>query len=128
MDQMFSAYGEITPSDEPYCESISLEHIEKLAVDRLENFKESDYVYLSNDLYADLMKQFGQTTRFSGPNGSYPQGNNLVRITTSAGPLEIKRVAGLTNFCHVGTATTFEHLEWIKVGIAFEEVFFGEEA
>lgn len=130
MDQMFSAYGEVTPTDQPYCElkDISLEYIEQLARTQLENFREPEFIYLSTDLYCELMKMLGTGLRYSSaPQTQNTQPPTLMKIMTSAGSLEVKKVIGIENFCHVGSETSFQQLEWIKVSKAFEEVFFGEE-
>jgi hypothetical protein len=59
-------------------------------------------------------------TRFTA-NVGQSLGPMIMQIMTSAGPLQVKRAPMLTEFCHVGDETSFEHLEWVRVGKIFEE-------
>lgn len=105
--------------------AICMDWIERRALDCLENFIDPESVYMSNDVYADFMKQMAAVSQFRQSHAS--TGINILRIITSAGELTIKRVPLLSNFCYVGTETSFQRLEWEKVNQEFEKAFFGEE-
>src|SRR5271170_4420474 len=86
MPNSFTGYGE---QDEwplsPWCEEISLEEIERRTNICAENFQCPDKCYLSNDLYADLLKQMAHSYGASG----YKAGMHIMTINTCAGPLDV---------------------------------------
>ena len=123
MPNSFTGYGE---SEEPiscWCEEISFAEIESRTVWRSENFLHSNKVYLSNDLYADLLKQMAHTYIVHG----YKAGMNIMTIQTCAGPLKVVQVPGLHNFCLVGTEDDYNLVERAKIDKAFEEIVFDGE-
>lgn len=103
---------------------ISPEWIEERISDGIMNLEQLDTIYMSQDVYAEFQKQQAGMARYSGV---LPHGVPIAGVVTSAGSLRIKQVPHLSNFCHVGTQTSFEQLEWIKIGQEFEKVFFGDE-
>lgn len=126
---MFSGYGETPQTESQYCteDDISMEHIERLANQRAENFLESDTVFLSIELYEKLKKDWAAKARYcNGGIGSYT-GPVRLQVNLSVGVLAIKAVPKLYNFCYVGTETSFKRLEWIHIDEEFEKVFFGEK-
>ena len=105
----------------PYCEEISFEEIENRAVRVMEDFRTADKVFLSNDLYADLLKQCSDKTQYRSQNiGSL----HVMRVHTTAGTLDVVRVPLLCNFCLVGTEADFNLVERAKIDKAFEEIVF----
>lgn len=125
---MFSEYGYKEPRQPLYNEEdFSIQHIEEQARIQLENFKNPEFVYLSTNLYKKLASMLMALQRYTAANPSNT-GMNLMSIHTSAGLLVIKCVPNLENFCHVGSETSFEHIEWIRVGMEFEKAFLGEES
>lgn len=124
-DLMFAEYGTISQIG-TWCteKEISMDYIEQLSLQALENFQDPDTCYLSTDLYGELMKSFAANYRYSG---SSINGAIVAKVITSAGELRIKQVPGLTNFCFVGSETSFQRLEWEKISQEFEKALFGEE-
>jgi hypothetical protein len=120
MPNMFAGYGESLEPKSCWCEEISLQEIEERALEQLENFKNPDKLFLSHDLYADLMKQFGHTYTPLGPKAPM----QLLKIMTSAGQLDVIQVPGLCNFCLVGTEDDYNLVERTKIDKAFEEIVF----
>lgn len=127
MDKLFEGYGEAKMDQSGWCpdHAICMDWIEKRAVNCMENFIEADSVYMSNDVYADFIKQMAQRARYSASN-SNTNGQDVIRIMTSIGTLTVKRIPILSNFCYVGTQTSADRLVWEKVSQDFEEAFFGE--
>lgn len=131
MELMFSEYGHKEPRQPLYNEEdFSIEHIEEQARIQLENFKNPEFVYLSDNLYKKLVSTLMALQRYTivNPLNSGNSGANVLSIMTSAGQLIIKRVSNLENFCYVGEETSLEQIEWIRVGVEFEKAFLGEES
>lgn len=101
--------------------AICIEWIERRALQLFENFQPVDTVYMSLDVYQQFLKSMSQKMRLSGPGSSGLL--TIAQIMTSIGPLVVKPIPHFSNFCFVGTATTYEQLEWEMVGQAFEETF-----
>lgn len=121
MPQQFAEYGLQSEWPlNPWCEEISLEEIERRASICSENLQCPDKCYLSNDLYADLLKQMA---RFYGVGG-YKSGMHIMTINTCAGLLNVIQVPGLCNFCLIGTEDDYNLVEKAKIDKAFEEIVF----
>lgn len=128
MDQMFSEYGYKEPRLPLYSEEdFSIEHIEEQSRIQLENFKNPEFVYLSDNLYKKIVHDLLSRQRFSFASDSLNSGYQVMTINTSAGPLKVKSVSNLENFCYVGEETSLEQIEWIRVGLEFEKIFLGAE-
>ena len=129
MDPMFSEYGYKEPSKQPLYseEDFSINTIDKLALIEMENFKTPEFVYLSTNLYKKIQFELNAKMSYSS---SYKDVTSLafMSIYTSAGPLSIKHVPRLENFCYVGTETSFEQIEWVRIQVEFEKIFLGEES
>lgn len=106
-------------------ELISIDYIDELAMDRMENFQDSTTVYLSHDVYARLHKEFIRWQRYASGN-DMNQPMTISSIVTSTGQLNVKRIPHLSNFCYVGTEASFQRLEWAQIDEQFEKIFFGE--
>ena len=126
MDPMFNEYGYKEPRQPLYNEEdFSIEHIEEQARIQLENFKNPEFVYLSENLYKKILCELLSHQRFMAPD-SFLSVSQVMAINTSAGQLTIKPVPNLENFCYVGDETSLEQIEWIRVGLEFEKIFLGE--
>jgi len=123
MPNMFAGYGESLEPISCWCEEISITEIEYRAVRLMEDFKSPDKVYLSNDLYTDLLKQMAHTHTATG----YKAGMHIMKIMTSAGSLDVVQVPGMINFCLVGTEDDYNLVEKAKIDKAFEEIVFDGE-
>jgi hypothetical protein len=99
---------------------ISVEHINHLACEAAENYVDVDTAYLSSDLFSELLKEMANVAKFAGFSVANT-GYNSVSIMTVVGPIQVKAVSGLMNFCHVGNESTYNRLEWIKIDRIFEE-------
>ena len=124
MAQLFAEYG--SQSEWPlnsWCEEISPMEIERRASICSENFQCPDKCYLSNDLYADLLKQMAHSYGVGG----YKSGMHIMTINTCAGPLNIVQVPGLCNFCLIGTENDYNLVERAKIDKEFEEIVFNGE-
>jgi hypothetical protein len=124
MPQQWAGYGESLEPISCWCEEISLEEINNRTYRLLEEFKSPDKVFLSLDLYADLLKSVNIHTYdilcSEGPN-------TLLTINTAAGTLSVVRVPFLCNFCLVGTEDDYNLVERAKIDQAFEEIVFDGE-
>ncbi len=105
---------------------ISIEHISNLACSAVENFIDADTAYISPDLFSELEKEFAEAAKHVAGRNYFSSGINGLSIMTLVGPINIKVVSGLMNFCHVGNESTYNRLEWIKIGEAFEKEILGE--
>ena len=124
MPNSFAGYGEQSNWPlSPWCEEISLSEIEQRASICSENFQCPDKVYLSNDLYADLLKQMAHSY---GAHG-YKAGMHIMTINTCVGLLKVIQVPGLHNFCLVGTEDDYNLVERTRIDKAFEEIVFDGE-
>ena len=119
---------EIKAPRQPICyeDNISIEYIEKLALIQLENFKSPEFVYLSTNLYKKLIFTLESQNSYNSPNAK-GRGFQIFSIMTSAGELTIKELSSIEDFCYVGSETSFEQIEWVRVGMEFEEAFLGVE-
>jgi hypothetical protein len=106
-----------------YCpdNGVSIEWIEERAVYLMENFIEADSVYMSEDIHKQFMWSMVAKTRH--PVGGHHTVSTVTQIITSGGPLIIKMVPGMCNFCHVGTNASYSDLIRIQVDEEFEKVF-----
>ena len=114
---------------QPSCllEDFSIEKIEHLTLIELENFKTPEFVYLSLDLYAKLRKIAAASIMYKSNYSDIPDTlHGITSINTSAGPLRVTVINHLTNFLHVGSETSFEHIEWIRISREFEDQVLGE--
>lgn len=128
MDPQFSEYGHKELRQPIYNEEdFSIDHIEELARIQVENFQSPEFVYLSTNLYKKLASMLMALQRYTAANPSNT-GMNVMSIHTSAGLLTIKCIPNLENFCHVGSETSFEQIEWVRVAAEFEKAFLGEES
>lgn len=107
-----------------YCphNGVSMEWIEERANYLLENFQDADSVYMSEDIHTQFMQSMVTKTRHTigGMPGSAPL---ITQVMTSGGPLTVKMVPGLSNFCHIGTNASYSDLIRIQVDEEFEKVF-----
>ena len=117
MRNSFAGYGEQEQVVTCYCEEISLEEIEQRSNILWENFRMSDKVYISNDLYADLLKQCAHSHNLPAPH-------TIMKIRVPCGELDVIRVSGMSNFCLVGTESDYNLVERAKIDKAFEEIVF----
>lgn len=119
---MFEGYGKTLNQGDWWCPdgTVSMQYIEDKAVQCVENFQEVDTLYVSEDVYRHLMLEFASMMRMNGPVDP-TMGLNIAIIQTTAGPLTIKRVPMLDNFCFVGTNETYDSLIRAQVDQAFED-------
>jgi|ERR1035437_3190222 hypothetical protein len=126
MSNQFQGYGESSEPMSPWCslEDFSIEHIEELAAQAMENFKDCDTVYLSHDLYHKLQHDLYAKM-------CYPplpiNGNQVIAVVTCIGVLVVKQVPTFSNFCYTGTLADYEKLMWINIDKDFEEIILSEE-
>jgi hypothetical protein len=106
--------------------AICMEWIEHRAVHLMLNGVEATHVYMSHDVYVQFMKQMEAVSQNNFYNTKY--GPTLMTIMTHVGPLNVKRVPHLSNFCFVGEETSFKRLEWEQISQEFEKVVFGEKS
>ena len=124
---MFEGYGDsgIKAADfNWYCPNsgVSMAWIEERAIYLAENFIEADSVYMSEDVYIVFVNSMVPKTRHI-VNGPSVGVSTIAQVWTSIGPLTIKMVSGLCNFCHVGTNASYSDLIRIQVDEAFEKIF-----
>ena len=104
--------------------AISMEWIERRAAELIENFQDVDSVYMSEDIYHEFELQMKVKMRHSSslPPSLPPSGPVTFNIATTYGTLLVRQISFFTNFCHVGTETTYDHLTRIKIDQEFEEI------
>ena len=123
MRNIYDTYQEcLTDDNSGWCPdfAICMDWIDRRANHLVENFKEVDSVYMSEDIYLQFIKTMaGNTRHFWDPSTSSEF--TVTNIITSAGQLQVKRVPGLQNFCYVGTHSTYDQLVRIKVDQIFED-------
>jgi hypothetical protein len=129
MDPMFNEYGYKESPKQPLYneEDFSINTIEELVLMDIKNFQIPEFVYLSTNLYKIIQSELLAKVSYSS---SYKDtaGLAFMSIYTSAGPLSIKHVPQLENFCYVGIETSFEQIEWVRIQAEFEKIFLGEES
>lgn len=100
--------------------TISVEYIENLVLHEMQQSRYPDKCYISYDLLAELTKHY--------ISGGAPVGGTVSKLMSSAGPIDFQPVPNITNFCHVGNESSFERLEWVRVGRIFEEEVLNDES
>lgn len=96
--------------------AICMDWIERRANHLVENFKDVDSVYMSEDIYDQFVKTMAANSSCA-PGSTF----TITGLVTSAGHLKVKRVPGLQNFCYVGTNSSYDELVRIKVDQIFED-------
>ena len=91
-----------------------------------ENYIFANAVYMSLDVYADLIKQWSTIRRYVGGVDTPYEDLKSIKINTTAGPLTVHKLDYLTNFCHVGTQTSFARLEMIRAGQELEDIIWNK--
>lgn len=126
-------------SSKEWCETsdISLEEINRRALEEWEAGKVPTMVYLSLDLYADLVKSLASSARFTSPNGhQFPaSAGTIINLQLSVGSVHVTKIAYLRNFCLVGTKDDYDQFifngvdpifwndqERLRVDKAFEDL------
>jgi hypothetical protein len=99
-----------------------MEWIERRAAQCVENFQDVDSVYMSQDIYTQFLKSMESNRLYTANGQPASVGLNVVSIYTSAGLLLVKPIPLMSNFCHVGTHTTYDDLVRIQVDQMFEEI------
>lgn len=100
---------------EIWCETsdISINEIERRSRLAYERTGVVALVYISMELYAEILKQMGTSTRLGPTFG--PSSNALISINSSAGQLHIQKVSKYRNFLFVGVKEEYE--AFVNMGV-----------
>ena len=102
--------------------AVCVDWIERRALQCVENFQDVDSVYMSTDIYTQFLKTATSQMLYIPGNQAVSPVQNIAYIHTSAGPLTVKQIPFMTNFCYVGTHVTYDDLVRVKVDKEFEEI------
>lgn len=83
---------------------LSVDEIDRRANEFIQGGQFPETVFLSFDLYSELLKQFHSRMRGTVVG----HGATIAKMVLTAGTLDIKPVKALRNFCLVGTNTDYE--------------------
>lgn len=98
-------------SFEEWCETadFGLDEIDRRANSKVQLGNQVDLVYVSLDLYSELLKSFYPKATITGPNVGYSTATDIVSLHLSAGHCHINKVIKLRNFCLVGTKEDYDN-------------------
>jgi hypothetical protein len=106
-----------------HTEQFSWAKIEQIASMRFDKGLNADTVYLSMDLYVQLLNQFSTDIAMVKAMYINPASNSYLKLRMSACDVQIIPVNGITQFCLVGVKGDYERLVQANIDREFEALF-----